>query len=109
MANSDLVAVALDLTSDPGLEAEGLAREFVSRVQRLRRQQQLEVTDRIELDWWTDNRSLIEAVNAHRDHVMAELLATDLRVVDDLADHEVDPLEGSALRVRIRPGGQIAG
>ncbi len=109
VANSDLVAVALDLTSDPGLEAEGLAREFVSRVQRLRRQQQLEVTDRIELDWWTDNRSLIEAVNAHRDHVMAELLATDLRVVDDLADHEVDPLEGSALRVRIRPGGQIAG
>ncbi|CAN5269592.1 hypothetical protein BH18ACT5_BH18ACT5_03250 [soil metagenome] len=101
-AASDL-AVALDLASDPALEAEGLAREFVSKVQQLRRQQSLAVTDRIKLDWWTDDKALAAAIDAHRDYVSAEVLATELRQVEanGASGYAVDNLEGSAVGLRI--------
>jgi isoleucyl-tRNA synthetase len=43
--------VALDPTVTPELRAEGLAREMISRVQRLRKEARLEVSDRIVLAW----------------------------------------------------------
>jgi isoleucyl-tRNA synthetase len=97
------LAVALDLATSPALEAEGLAREFVSKVQQLRRQRQLAVTDRISLDWWTDDPGLAAAVDAHRDYVSAEVLATELRLVDanGSAGYVVDHVEGSAVGLRI--------
>jgi len=49
VSSANGVTVALDITLDDGLRAEGLARELVNRVQNVRKDGGLEVTDRIEL------------------------------------------------------------
>ena len=79
VASSGQLTVALDATSDPDLEAEGLAREVVSRIQQLRREAGLAVTDRVEVDWSTDDERLANAVERNRDYIREEVLASSLR------------------------------
>jgi isoleucyl-tRNA synthetase len=70
-----LAALRTDVT--PGLLREGMAREFVRRVQDLRKSSALEISDRIRL-FYTASPVLIEAIEQFRDYVMAETLATEL-------------------------------
>ena len=75
--------VALDPTVTPELRAEGLAREIVSRVQRLRRDAALAVSDRIRVAVAGDPE--LEAVaRAHAAHVAGEVLATGVLVGADV-------------------------
>jgi isoleucyl-tRNA synthetase len=70
-------AVALDLTIDEDLRAEGHAREIVHAVQNARKSAGLEVEDRIELALGGDP-ALIAAAEAHRDYLAGEVLAVEL-------------------------------
>ncbi len=73
------LGVGLDTQLDPELEAEGLARELVNRIQNLRKSAGLEVSDRIELG--VQGTDQVEAaVAGHRDYVSGETLAVDLRI-----------------------------
>jgi isoleucyl-tRNA synthetase len=73
--------VALDPTVTPELRQEGLAREVISRVQRLRKEAGLEVSDRIELVV-AGEAELVGAVSAHAGHIAAETLATAVRLAE---------------------------
>lgn len=74
--------VALDPTISAELRAEGMAREIVSRVQRLRRDAGLEVSDRIRLAVAGDAE--IEGVaRAFATHIAGEVLATQVVVGTD--------------------------
>jgi isoleucyl-tRNA synthetase len=65
--------LAVDLQLSPELVAEGLAREAVNRIQNLRKDSGLDITDRIAL-WISGAPEALEAVDAHRDYVAAETL-----------------------------------
>ncbi len=67
--------VGLDASITPELEAEGLTREVVSRVQRLRRDSGLEVSDRIRLGLAASPGRLASAVETHGDYIAGETLA----------------------------------
>ncbi|MFQ5966154.1 MAG: isoleucine--tRNA ligase [Acidimicrobiia bacterium] len=69
------VSVALDTSLTPELVAEGLAREFVNRVQQMRRDSSLDVTDRIALGWDTASDVLADAIEAHKEWISGEVLA----------------------------------
>jgi isoleucyl-tRNA synthetase len=79
---SDL-AVALDIHISEELLLEGIARELISRVQRMRRDSGLDVTDRIDLMWWSQDPVVRAAIAAHTDQVASEVLAVSVREVDD--------------------------
>jgi isoleucyl-tRNA synthetase len=71
--------VALDPHLDEPLRREGLAREIVNRVQRIRKDAGYAYVDRIEL--WIDGDPLVlEAVRAHADFIGSETLARRLEV-----------------------------
>jgi isoleucyl-tRNA synthetase len=70
-----LAALVTELT--PELVAEGLAREFVRRVQDARKAADLDIADRIRL-YYTATLTLQLAVESYRDYIMAETLTTDL-------------------------------
>ena len=70
-----LAALVTDLT--PELVQEGLAREFVRRVQDLRKSADFDIADRIHL-YYTATPGLLEAVAAFKEYVMGETLALDL-------------------------------
>jgi isoleucyl-tRNA synthetase len=70
-----LAALKVDLT--PELIREGLAREFIRRVQDLRKQAGLEISDRIRL-YASASPVLAEAIQEHRVFIQGETLATEL-------------------------------
>ena len=70
-----VAALVTDLT--PELVQEGLAREFVRRVQDLRKSADLDVADRIEL-FLDASAGLRSAVEVHKDYITAETLTSNL-------------------------------
>jgi isoleucyl-tRNA synthetase len=78
VAIEDNLGVGLDIHLDDGLIMECTAREFVNRVQNMRKEAGLEVVDRIRIGVCGE-RSLEEAVQQHREYIAAETLAVELR------------------------------
>jgi isoleucyl-tRNA synthetase len=80
VASEGALLAALDIEITPELELEGLAREFVRRVQELRKEAGLQIEDRIRLEF--EASDLLErAVEAHKPYIMRETLANDLHRV----------------------------
>jgi isoleucyl-tRNA synthetase len=75
-----LAALLTELT--PELIDEGLAREFVRRVQDLRKQANFDIADRIHL-YLHASPGLVQAIAAHRGYIMAETLALSLTETSD--------------------------
>ena len=61
------VTVAIDTAITDELASEGLAREFINRVQAARRDSGLEVTDRVHVRYHTPSETLASAIAAHAD------------------------------------------
>jgi len=70
-----VAALVTDLT--PELVQEGLAREFVRRVQDLRKSAELDVADRVEL-YVDASPGLKSAIEAHNEYITAETLTSNL-------------------------------
>lgn len=77
VANTDHVTVALDVNISNELKQEGIAREFVNRIQNIRKDKDFNVTDRIEVIIFGDNE-LQSAVNTFNEYIMQEVLATSI-------------------------------
>jgi isoleucyl-tRNA synthetase len=86
--------VALDPTITPELRLEGLAREVISRVQRLRKEAQLAVSDRIVLAVSGD-AEVEGAVAAHRSRIAEEVLAVRLLLGDEVGVSFADQGNGA--------------
>lgn len=71
------IMVALDTEMNEDLEMLGLAREVVSRIQSLRKESGLEITDRIRLQI-TCSEKLLDAVNRNDAYIKEETLASSL-------------------------------
>jgi isoleucyl-tRNA synthetase len=73
------VTVALDTDLDERLVSEGLAREFVNRVQNIRKDSGFEVTDRIRIEF-TGSERLTKALEEFADYIRGETLSGSLSV-----------------------------
>lgn len=71
--------VAVDTTITRDLLLEGLMRDFVRQVQNLRKDADLNVTDRIKVYTETDG-DLADAIEVHADYIKAETLAVDIHI-----------------------------
>lgn len=77
VASENGLTVALDITISETLKSEGIARELVNRVQNLRKDSGLEVTDRIVLK--IDTNELVQkAISMNKEYVCTEVLANDV-------------------------------
>jgi isoleucyl-tRNA synthetase len=72
------MTVALDTAITPELKNEGLAREFVNRVQNMRKDTGLEVSDRIRTVYESDNKELTEALERFSGYIKSETLSLGL-------------------------------
>lgn len=85
-------ACALDTTLTEDLLREGLAREVVSKVQNLRRQAGLHVSDRIALSWHSDDPTVAAAISGFAGHIASEVLADTIEEAEQAigTDYEID-------------------
>ena len=65
------------------LKEEGMAREFVNRIQNLRKESGLEVTDKIHLKILKHNE-INQAINKNKNYICSETLAGELDLVDEM-------------------------
>jgi isoleucyl-tRNA synthetase len=75
------ISIDLDTHLDPELIEEGLAREVVSRIQKSRKDDGLNVADRINLQVW-GNDAILSAIANHRDYILRETLCQSLSVAE---------------------------
>jgi isoleucyl-tRNA synthetase len=99
--------VALDTSIPEPLRLEGIARELVNRIQRLRREKGLAVSDRIELGIFSSDADVQRAAQEHRAWIGAETLAlgVDLDPAPDTrwqADAQEVDVDGTAVLVGLR-------
>jgi isoleucyl-tRNA synthetase len=69
--------VAIDTTVTPELRREGLAREVIRLIQEARKNDGLDVSDRIALRWATDDPELAAALTEHAALIAGEVLAVE--------------------------------
>ncbi|MFI5133653.1 MAG: isoleucine--tRNA ligase [Chitinophagales bacterium] len=85
IASKGNLTVALDVTIAPELKKEGDAREFVNRIQNIRKENGFELTDRIEVKVAANN-GLKESLAQFKDYICAEILADKLEIVSEIKD-----------------------
>ena len=98
VASEGATVVALETTLTPELVAEGLAREFVSHVQAMRKEADFEVTQRIALRVEAD-AEMRAALEAHRGYVTGETLSLALDFGEVSA--EATDLNGHAVKIAV--------
>ena len=81
MANN--VFTILDTTITPELEAEGLARELISKIQQMRKANNYEMMDNIRISVSADE-DVKAAIETHRDYIMKETLAVAIEPAEGL-------------------------
>ena len=86
------LTVALDITLTPELKEEGIAREFINRIQNLRKERGFEVTDRIDLKV-LEHAGIRNSLINNKDYICAEILAAKLDLVDRLDGEDAVNLE----------------
>ena len=80
--------IALDLNLNDDLVNEGIAREIVNRVQNIRKNKGLEVTDKIEINI-KSSAKLENAINSNLNYVKGETLAIKLYFSEKLDGGEI--------------------
>lgn len=85
VASQGSVTVALDTELDEELIAEGFAREFVSKIQNMRKQQGYNVTDRISIKVSCDE-AIWSTIEKSKDYISSETLAVSIERNDDIDD-----------------------
>jgi len=99
-----VAALQTDLT--PELEREGLAREFVRRIQEMRKDAGFNVEDRIEIEYSGSER-LMQAAVEHGAWIAAETLATRMHPTVEPSGEAVEDLsfDGESARCGLRRAG----
>ena len=95
VASEGKLTVALDLTLTDELKAEGVAREFINRIQNLRKEQNFELTDRITIKIEENSPFEAELINNNL-YISEEVLSDKIEIVNSLSvfnEIEIDEIK----------------
>jgi isoleucyl-tRNA synthetase len=97
------ITVALDITITEELKKEGIARDFVNRIQNLRKDIGLQVLDKIsiEVERGSHSDAVLSAINDFKQYISSETQALHLRFSDALDDSTEIDMDDFTLRVRV--------
>ncbi|MCW3127629.1 MAG: isoleucine-tRNA ligase, partial [Bacteroidetes bacterium] len=101
VANDGPLTVALDVNITEELRNEGTAREFVNKIQNLRKDKDFQVLDRIIVSV-VKEPSLEAALAQYYDYVANEILATKIDLVDALSDFDEIEFNDATLKVNVQ-------
>ena len=83
MENNNFIILNTELTEE--LEQEGIAREFVSKVQNLRKTKDFDITDRIAI-YYKGSERFKEVLKNYQDYINEETLAISIEEKDNLVE-----------------------
>ena len=94
------LTVALDITLTEDLKLEGLARDIINRIQNIRKDADFDLTDKVNIEF-LDNDKVETAVSRFKDHISEEVLALDIKMVDDIQDGIALEIDDITTKVRV--------
>ncbi len=100
VASENAVTVALDTSLDDALVKEGIAREFVNRIQNLRKSSGFDVTDRIEIKITAD-AEIRKAIDAMKEYIKNETLTENIEFTEQLTKPDVLEIDDINIFVKI--------
>jgi len=92
VSNEGSLTVALDINVTDQLRAEGIAREFVNRIQNLRKDSGFEVTDKISISI-QKHEAINAAIEEHGDYICTQTLATGIELVELIENKDTKEVE----------------
>jgi isoleucyl-tRNA synthetase len=95
------ITVALDISLNENLIAEGYAREFVNRIQNIRKSSDFNVTDRIIVEIQKHQVSE-EAVSKFDEYIKNEVLADRIKLSENVDGETVEIIDGLSLNIRVK-------
>lgn len=100
VASKDGTTVALDISLNDSLLEEGNARELVNRIQKIRKDQAFELTDRIKVQ--IENKDgIAQAIQNNEAYISNEILADKIEIVNNISDGIVIEINNQELAVFI--------
>ena len=103
VSSNDEITVALDVTLSKKLKEEGLAREFINRIQNLRKDKGFKVTDKINI-LVEKNEALSSAIQNNFIYICDETLASELKLIDKLnnAEDKIELVDEISTKVSVK-------
>ncbi|CAH0124119.1 isoleucine--tRNA ligase [Chryseobacterium sp. Bi04] len=92
--------VALDLTLTDELKSEGIAREFINRIQNLRKDKNFDLTDRINI-FIEENSLFIENVKKNEEYISSEVLSNKIEIVSSLSNFNEIEIDEVSFKINI--------
>jgi isoleucyl-tRNA synthetase len=99
------ITVALDVTITDQLRMEGEAREFVNRIQNIRKDKKLDLTDKI-LVKVAENAGIKDSITQFNAYICAEILAEKLEFLSEISDGTTIEVNDYQLSVNVTKKGQ---
>ena len=93
IASSGVITVALDVSISEELREEGVSRDFVNKIQNNRKELGLEVTDFVEIQVLTDQKTK-SAINNNLNYICSETLTKKISFVEGLSGKNIFEEEG---------------
>jgi isoleucyl-tRNA synthetase len=100
VANDGRITVALDVELNEALREEGIARELVSKLQNLRKESNLEVTDKIKVQIEKHNY-LENSIIRFKTYICTEILATELELTEQLSNSTEIDVDNHIIKVKL--------
>lgn len=96
-------SVEFDFELTPELRAEGLMREIIRHIQATRKKAGLNVDDRIELNFTSENAEVLDAFKKFEQEISKEVLATKAEISEDELDFaQIVKVEGSEVKISLK-------
>lgn len=95
------LTVALDLILTPELENEGFAREFINRIQNIRKESEFELTDKIVVNV-QQKGNVKNIITEYNEYICAEILAEKLDFNDEVSNGTEIDVNNDTLTVNVK-------
>lgn len=100
VASEGKITVALDLTVTEELKSEGIAREFVNRIQNLRKEKDFDLTDRISIQI-EENSPFETEILKNQQYISDEVLSDKIEIVNSLTDYDRIEIDEIPFNVKV--------
>lgn len=102
VASEGGITVALDVTLTDELKREGIARDFVNRIQNLRKDMGMEVLDKITIEVERNGEAMTSAISEFKQYISTETQAVSLEIKDNVVNATEVDMDEQVLKVLIR-------
>ncbi|MBB4808038.1 isoleucyl-tRNA synthetase [Chryseobacterium defluvii] len=92
--------VALDLTLTDELKSEGIAREFINRIQNLRKDKDFDLTDRINI-FMEESSPFLHDVQKNEQYISSEVLSNKIEIVSSLSNFNEIEIDEVTFKVNV--------